>query len=248
MMTPGGVPRATARIVGIVQGREIDAEAMLELDTHSLGIVWTRAAPWRLALDGIDGVSLGPSQLTLYLASGDVLDLSGDDALRVLGAQLVDRACAMPELTRALRAFGSRRGSPGASHDASHDAWFAPILSARRAIEGVTDPLRQVELLNADRLAESMTKVIAELAAIQAPTDLPAQRAIEAVLEEAAEPLFVAITRMALAADALRGGALDTRMADWRRWVATVRAVFVAIDDSWRRGAAVLGLPNGAEA
>ena len=68
------------------------------------------------------------------------------------------------------------------------------------------------------------------------------------MLEEAAEPLFVAITRMALAADALRGGALDTRMADWRRWVETVRAVFVAIDDSWRRGAAVLGLPGGAEA
>ena len=48
-------------------------------------------------------------------------------------------------------------------------------------------------------------------------------------------------------ADVLRGGALDTRMADWRRGVETVRAVFVAIDDSWRRGAAVLGLPGGAE-
>ncbi|MEQ1691144.1 MAG: hypothetical protein ABMA00_07665, partial [Gemmatimonas sp.] len=151
MTTTGARPRADARVVGIVQGRDIDARAVLELDEHALVILWTRAAPWRLAFDGIDGVAQTASLLTLYLASGDVLELSGDDTLRTLGAQLLDRACVMPELTRGLRALGSLRGTPGPAHD----AWFAPLLSARRALEGVSDPLRQLSLMDATRLADA---------------------------------------------------------------------------------------------
>lgn len=235
MSAMDATPRTTAHVVGIVRGREIDAEATLELDAGSVVIVWTRATPWRLALGGIDGIavsSTSPEQvhLTLYLASGDVLDLAGDDRLRTFGAQLLAQACTIPELTRALRALGSRRGLPGTSHD----AWFAPLLSARRSLEGVTDPLRQVAMLDAPQLSQTMATVITQLAVIQAPTDAAAQRAIEAILEEAAEPMFEAIERMAIAADALRGGALDTRLADWRRWMDSVRAVFVATDESWR--------------
>lgn len=228
--------RVSARVLGIVRGREIDAMAQLSLEPHAVVLAWANAAPWRLAFDGIDGASLGPSRLTLYLAGGDVLELTGDDALRALGAQLLDRACVMPELTRGLRALGSLRGSPGTSHD----AWFAPLLSARRAVEGVSDPLRQLTLFDAGRLRETMSRVIAELAAIRAPTDQATQRAIEASLEEDAEPLFQALTRLALAADALRGGDLDTRLADWRTWVSAIRLVFAAADESWERGREVL--------
>jgi len=87
--------------------------------------------------------------------------------------------------------------------------------------------------VDAARLAESMARVLAELAAVQAPTDVPQQRAIEAVLEEHAEPLFKAIARLALAANALQGSALDTRLSDWRRWVDALREVFVAADEGW---------------
>ena len=97
---------ATAHVVGIVRGREIDARAEVELDGPTLVIFWSRATPWRLSLEGIDGVSVGDGQLTLYLANGDVLDLSGDHALRALGLQLMDRASAIPELTRGLRSLG----------------------------------------------------------------------------------------------------------------------------------------------
>ena len=71
-------------------------------------------------------------------------------------------------------------------------------------------------------------------------TDPATQRAIEASLEEDAEPLFQALTRLALAADALRGGDLDTRLADWRTWVSAIRLVFAAADESWERGREVL--------
>lgn len=236
MTSPGESTRATARIVGIVQGRDIDSQAALELEPHALVILWTRAAPWRLAFEGIDGVSQTDTQLTLYLASGDVLDVTGDDALRTLGAQLLDRACTMPELTRGLRALGSLRGAPGTAHD----AWFAPLLTARRAMEGVSDPLRQLSLMDAPRLAEAMAKVIATLAAVRAPTDVPQQRAIESVLEEDAEPMFTAFARMALAAEVLRASALDTRLSDWRRWVETLREAFATTDESWRKAAKTL--------
>lgn len=226
----------TARVVGIIRGREIDARASLELDARSLVLHWTGATSWQLPLDSIDGASTGPSRLTLYLSSGDVLEFSDGESLRAFGAQLIDRACVMPELTRGLRSFGSLRGSPGASHD----AWFAPLLSARRAVEGVSDPLRQLELLDAPRLSDTMNKVISALAAIQAPTDAPTQRAIEAVLEEEAAPLFVALQRMSLTGETLRGSALDTRLADWRMWVDTVKQVFVAADEAWRKCAPVV--------
>ncbi len=233
MTSSGELPQAAARVVGIVRGRELDARAVLELEDDALVIRWTHAAPWRLALGGLDGVSQRASQTTLYLSSGDVLELNGDDGLRILGSQLLDRACAMPEVTRGLRALGSLRGTPGSAHD----AWFAPLLSARRAVDGVSDPLRQLALMDATQLAEAMVKVIAALAAVRAPTDVPHQRAIEAVLEEHAEPLFAAIARMALAADVLHGSALDTRLSDWRHWVRSVREVFAAADESWESAA-----------
>ena len=231
MMTDAPDSRVSARIIGIVRGREIDAAAAVELDDVAIVIHWAAAAPWRLAFDGLDGIAPGATQLTLYLTSGDVLELHGDEALRGLTTRLLDRACTVPELTRGLRSLGSRRVALGNSHD----AWFAPLLAARRAIAGISDPLRQVELVDSAQLASSMQKTIAQLAAIQAPTEAAAQRAIEAVLEEAAEPVFAAMTRLELAAAALRGSALDTRLADWRRWIHALRDVFAAADASWGR-------------
>lgn len=224
------------RIVGIVRGRELDAAATLSLDESVLVLQWTGAAPWRLALDGIDGCAVNDTHLTLYLASGDVLDCAGDESMRAFSTQLFDRACSMPELTRGLRALGSRRGAPGASHD----AWFAPLLTARRSVEGVSDPLRQLALIDAAQLTTALNTVMSQLAAVQAPTDAAMQRAIEARLEEAAAPVFAALTRLALVGDELRGGALDTRLADWRRWVDALRDVFAEADAAWSACADVL--------
>jgi hypothetical protein len=220
---------AHARVVGIVRGREIDTSAAVTVDQDTLVLAWQGATPWRLSLSGIDGISGGASSLTVYLVSNDVLELSGDDELRALGLQLLDRACAMPELTRGLKSLGSARGTPAAAHD----RWFAPLLAARRSVEGVSDPARQVMLLDAAQLTKEIERAIAEIAAAQAPGDAAEQRAVEAALEEEAEGVFTAITLMGLAGDALRGGALDTRIADWRRWVDTVRAVFAAADEAW---------------
>ena len=165
-----------------------------------------------------------------------LLELSGDDQLRALGLQLLDRACAMPELTRGLKSLGASRGMPVAAHD----RWFAPLLAARRSVEGVSDPARQVLLLDPATLTKDIERAIAEIAATTAPGDPAEQRAVEAALEEEAATVFRAIESMGLAGDAVRGGALDTRIADWRQWVETVRGVFAAADDAWAGIAAEL--------
>jgi hypothetical protein len=227
---------AQARVVGIVHGREIDTSASVTLDRDTLVLAWQDATPWRLSLSGIEGIAGGGSSLTVYLVSNDVLELSGDDQLRTLGLQLLDRACAMPELTRGLKSLGSLRGMPVAAHD----RWFAPLLAARRSVEGVSDPTRQVMLLDAATLRTEVERAIAEIAATTAPGDPAEQRAVEAALEEESAPVFTAIESMGLAGDAVRGGALDTRIADWRQWVETVRGVFAAADDAWTGIAAEL--------
>ncbi len=227
---------AHTRVVGMVRGREIDASASVTLDQDTLVLAWQDATPWRLSLSGIEGIAGGGSSLTVYLVRNDVLELSGDDQLRALGLQLLERACAMPELTRGLKSLGSSRGTPVAAHD----RWFAPLLAARRAVEGVSDPARQVMLLDAAALTQDIQRAIAEIAAIKAPGDPAEQRAVEAALEEEAAAVFTAIESMGLAGDALRGGALDTRIADWRQWVETVRGVFAAADDAWTGIAAEL--------
>jgi len=227
---------ALAHVVGIVRGREIDASASVTLDQDSLVLAWQDATPWRLLLSGIEGIAGGGSSLTVYLVSNDVLELSGDDQLRALGRQLLDRACAMPELTRGLKSLGASRGMPVAAHD----RWFAPLLAARRSVEGVSDPARQVLLLDPATLTKDIERAIAEIAATKAPGHPAEQRAVEAALEEEAAPVFRAIESMGLAGDAVRGGALDTRITDWRQWVETVRGVFAAADDAWTGIAAEL--------
>jgi hypothetical protein len=230
------VTTAQARVIGIVRGREIDTSASVSIDQDTLVLAWQNATSWRLSLTGIEGIAGGASSLTVYLVSNDVLELSGDDQLRALGLQLLDRACAMPELTRGLKSLGSSRGTPVAAHD----RWFAPFLAARRSVEGVSDPARQVLLLDAAALAQEIERAIAEIAASTAPGDPAEQRAVEAALEEEAAAVFTAIDIMGLAGDALRGGALDTRIVDWRQWVETVRGVLAAADDAWTGIAAEL--------
>jgi len=220
---------AQVRVVGIVQGREIDTLAEVTLDQHTLVLAWQDATPWRLSLSDIEGIAGGPSSLTVYLVSNDVLDLRGDEQLRSLGLQLLDRACAMPELTRGLKSLGSSRGTPVAAHD----RWFAPLLAARRSVEGVSDPARQVMLLDAATLTSEIERAISEIAATRASGDAAEQRAVEAALEEEAAAVFTTIQIMGVAGDVVRGGAVDTRIADWRKWVETVRAGLAAADEAW---------------
>lgn len=229
-------PSLRVRVIGIVSGRDLDAFADISLVDHALILAWEQAAPWQLNLDGLDGVMPRPQQLTLYLNNGDVLELTENDSLRAFAARVMDRACAVPELTRGLRAMGSLRGAQAAAHD----RWFAPLLAARRAVAGISDAERQVALVDAPTIAQQLYRVMSDLSKDQAANHPAMQRAIEAALQEESERVFIALDRLALAADVLRTSPLDTRLADWRRWMHALREVFVAADQSWPGCARVL--------
>lgn len=236
------LPTIAVHVHGIVRGRDIDAEGQASLDEGAMLLQWPAAAAWRLALDGLEGVAIHPQRCTLYLRDHDVLELTGGDDLRPLALSLLAAACQMPELMRGLRAFGLTRVPATGPDDplaAAHDAWFAPLLDARRAVQGVSDPLRQLALLDGATLSTHMQQVLIDLS--RTLTSQPAeQRALEAVMEDEAAPLFEALTRMTMAGEALRGSAMDSQLAEWRRWVEKVRWVFAAADDAWEQIALVL--------
>ncbi|MCE2899618.1 MAG: hypothetical protein ACK6DP_00685 [Gemmatimonas sp.] len=245
---PTGLPSATGplpvRVVGIVRGRDIDAEATVALDDAALVLSWPQAAAWRLGLTGIEGVAVGARTLTAYLRDHDVLELTGDETLRPLALALIGRACQLPELTRGLRGFGAV-GTAAPLHDA-HDRWFAPLLEARRAVHGVSDPTRHVALMDGVALADLMRQRIAQIAARQVPGDAAEQRALEAAIEDEASPVFAALARLALAGDVVRHGSEETRLADWRRWVDAAQRVFAEADEGWRAVEELLGAGGGS--
>jgi hypothetical protein len=222
---------AEVHVVGMVRGREIAGAARFSVEAQYVQLAWLNAAPWQVSFDGIDGAQVGATSITLYLRDHDVLELTGDDALRPAGLKLLDAVCRMPELTRGLRSLGAVRGTDALQ--ATHDRWFAPLLAARRAVADVSDPTRQAALLDGRALLRDLERAISEIAATRAPGSPAEQRALEAAMEDEAEPLFAALTRMAVAGDVVRAGAEDTRFADWRRWVDVARRVFAESDDAW---------------
>jgi hypothetical protein len=230
------LPPMVVRLVGMLRGRELNMETNVGLHPDAVVFASRTVQPWKVMTSSIEGLTYTATHLTLYLADGDVLDITGDEMVRTLAMQLTDYACTVPELMRGLRSMGSTRGWPGAAHD----AWFAPLLAIRRGVYGVSDPTRQITLVDAQTLADTMQRAMAEVAALSAPGDPARQRAIEAAMEEDAHDLWRAIRRLGLAADALRGGAMDTLFLDWRRWSRALLEVFVTADDAWDRSRRVL--------
>lgn len=233
---PAGAPPATtrARVVGLYRGREVDAVMHLRLEDGGLAFVdEARGHRFRVPLDGVDGWQELPGHVALYLRDGDVLDVDTreDDARRVLRAAL-DAAARPPEFARSLRALGAA-DTADTAEQAAHDRWFGPLLRARRAIEGVSDPLRQAALLDADALGVELARTLVELAVQRTGGDGPRARAMEAMLEDDTIAVRAALARVALTAGLLQGSAVDSRLGDWREWVQAVRALFRAMDDAW---------------
>jgi hypothetical protein len=237
-------PPLVARVVGIVRGREINAPANVTLDHDAVVLSWADAAAWRLELDGIEGLAAAPSALTVYLRNHDVLELTGSEALRPFALTVSDRACRMPELMRGLKRFGAvhrgngrhaavTTGGAPSVLQVAHDAWFAPLLAVRKAVHGVSDPSRQVALMDGAALIVAMTAAAAHIAATLAPASSAEQRALEAAIEDEATDMFAALHRLRLTGDILQRGAMDTRFADWRRWAIAAGEAYAAADEAW---------------
>lgn len=188
--------------------------------------------PVRVPFTSIDALRDDTSGLEVRLRDGTLIQLAGDDAASFRG-ELMLRCCTVPELTRTLRAFGSRRGSRGMriTGAAEQQRFFAPLLSARRAADGATTPLAAVDAFDATRLAAEIDATLAAFAAARFGANAPARRALHAELVDAGEPLRAALLDLAQRADAARARSDDLRA--WRAWSDQLRGVFELADRIW---------------
>jgi len=186
----------------------------------------------QLRYDAIVGVAMGGGSVVITSRDGRELAASTKDAasFRLRGLA----ACrALPEVTRALRALGSRRGARGTRRNPTDKEarFFAPLITARRASMEARDAGAVIAAFGAKRLAQEITATILDFAAEQGAGHPARRRAFEAELGDAADQLTAALADLDQAA-ALAISDVDD-LGRWRAWAAGVQRVFEAADRSW---------------
>jgi hypothetical protein len=150
-----------------------------------------------------------------------------------LRADLLARCRQLPELTHALRAFGSRRGRRGFRDSAPTDQqrFFAPFLEARRRAGGAGQPAAVIAAFDAAALATAVEATLDAFAAERHGDYAPARRALHAELMDLSEPLRFALDALQVAASEATSEADDLRR--WRIWAMQLRDTFEAADRVW---------------
>ena len=219
--------RLPVRVRGTVRGTAIEAEGSVRLAEHVISVTIDEREHL-VRVERVDGVVWEPPDLTIHVAR-DAIVLTGHAGLEPLASQIVASALTLPELTRTMHSFGSRRGQPGADHD----RFFAGFLAARRSAEGFVEPESRLAAFDPRRLTQALTALLGDLAAERYPESAPDRRALEAELLEHAERLFAALDALGDAATEVRQSGNDVRLARWRDWTWRVQRVFEEADRCW---------------
>lgn len=225
--------RVRATALGMLRGADLGGPVAVEVgDTFVLLLPDDDRKPGRavtLPYDAIEGLGASGETLTIYVSSGDVLELSGTTRLAAAAREMTQRACALPELTRPLRGLGSHRAQPGADHD----GFFRALLVARREAERSGDPARRIAAFDGATLRDAIRRVLSDFAGARHPRRAPDRRAMLAELEDAAGGLFEALEAVSVRAAAFRAAGDDCRLARWREWTAAILRMFDAADRCW---------------
>jgi hypothetical protein len=144
----------------------------------------------------------------------------------------------LPELTLSLRSLGSRRRSSSETDAVTEDQerYFGPLLDARRHAAGAHARASVVAAFDVQRLTALLDTTVRAFASERFGARLSARRAFEAELFEIVEPLRVAIELLgerAAAFESTPSSDVAARRERWDAWLAQLRAVFRAADDSW---------------
>ncbi len=250
------IPRVPVRVAGLLAGDDVDALAELCLGETAIefravrapaqtaaGAVTAAGEPSAVAspardiedipLAAIDGVRHRGDELALFLAGGDVLEVTalepGARTLGRIGHELEMRACAFSDPMLPLRGFGSRRARP----DAEHNRFFAPLLGARRRAEHAEDADARLAAFDAAPLRTALHASLDAFARSRYAGSAPDARALSAELAELFEPLGARLDELAGQARAARAAADDARFVALRAWVGSVRALFAGADRCW---------------
>jgi hypothetical protein len=221
---------APRRVVlgGLLRGRELDGEAMVSLDADALSLDTARGRI-SLALTQLEGIRVPGDVLELYLDTGDVIQLEQSPDLNELATEIANKVCAIPEMTRSLRALGA--GSLAAGEE--HDRFFGPLLEARLIAERAPNLVALRAAFDAGALRAAIEQVLAEIAAERYPGEAGERRALFAELNDHAHELFARIAELEQAEAALGAADDSDRFVRWREWSAVLRDVFRSADSSW---------------
>lgn len=194
----------------------------------------THERPIRIPLSYVDGAALsqGVDELTLSLRDGTRITLVSPSSTE-LRNELFAHCRALPELTRALRTFGSRRGNRTSRDSAASDQqrFFAPLLQARRAAGAALTPGETIGAFDAAALSRACEGVLQAFVTERYAAKGPARRALEAELGDLAEPLLGALQALGESAVGASAAVDDLRL--WRAWAGQLRSTFEVADRVW---------------
>jgi hypothetical protein len=186
----------------------------------------------QIRYDAIIGVGMSDGSVVVTCRDGRELVVATREASSF--RQGVLATCrSLPEVTRALRALGSRRGMGGARRNPgdSEGRFFAPLIAARRASMDARDATAVIAAFDARQLARGLAATIVAFAREQSAGHPARQRALEAELDDAVERLDESLKALAELADRAKADVDD--LGRWRNWAAGVQRVFEAADRAW---------------
>ncbi len=223
-------------VTTITVGRKKLGPATVLVDEDVLRVLLTDAGAGEKALqvryDSISSVTSSEGSVTVECRDGRTLVAASDDA-SALRQALLSACRSLPEVTRALRALGSRRGIGGTRRNPGdrEGRFFSPFISARRASMDARDARGVIAAFDTKELARSLQATIAVFAREGATGHPARQRALEAELADGVEALEQSLDRLRdLAAQAITD--VDD-LARWRSWASGVQHVFEAADRAW---------------
>jgi hypothetical protein len=186
----------------------------------------------QIKYESIAGVGLTAGAVMISLRDGAALMLTSQQAPE-LRTRLLSACRALPEVTRALRALGSRRALRGTRRNPTDKErrFFAPLIAARRASMEARDAAAVVRSFDAERLIREITAVVLDFAAEGGGAHPARRRALEAELTDASEQLTVILRELVDAATRPLNDVDD--LAAWREWAAAVQRTFEAADRAW---------------
>lgn len=234
---PQAIP---ADLSGALDGRLLGGRGAVACTEEGIELRLPRVGPGgatepeqaRLAWREVEGVVAGVQRMEVAAGARGHFVAEGDERVGATAREAEARLYRIPEVTRALRALGSRRASH--ADGAAHAAYFAPLLAARRDAAmrmEAGDSEGAARALAADALRKALRTGRAALA--ESTADGAPRRAMLARLVEACEPLDAALETLALAEGELRGAEPLARAAAWRRWSGALSHLFEMADRCW---------------
>jgi hypothetical protein len=211
---------------------------VLRLTSEELVLGANVGGALRTKYEDVHGGGWRTGTLTIHGQSGKAV-IESSRGLDHAWAQLIERACVLPEMARAHRLLGSRRG--GSAN--AQAKLLAPLLQARKRVEEARDLDARVEALEARALRERVSSALENIARDAYPSSHPDRRGLEAELGEALMPFFAGLDALDVAARHFRSAPEAIRFVAWRRWVATVSNAFILADSGWASAARLLPTP-----